>query len=164
MIKEFLAGLQPRERQLVIGAAVLLIVFMAYLLLWRPYGGKRLHDLQASVSEQRATLAWMQQAAVRAQQLRGNSAIVSSGGQSLMALIDQTAKGNDLSAAMKRVEPAGEHSVRVWIEQAPFDTLVTWLDILNRSHGVHVQTITMDREAAGPGRVNARITLEGAGA
>lgn len=162
MIKEFLAGLQPRERQLVIGAAVLLIVFIAYLLLWQPYGGKRLRDLQANVSEQRAMLAWMQQAAVRAQQLRGNSTIVASGGQSLMALIDQTAQSNDLSAAMKRVEPAGEHSVRVWIEQAPFDTLTTWLEVLNRSHGIHVQTITLDREA-GPGRVNARITLDGAG-
>jgi len=162
MIKTFLAGLQPRERQLVIGAAVLLIVFIAYLLLWQPYGGKHLRDLQDNVTEQRATLAWMQQAAVRAQQLRGNSA-PAAGGQSLMTLIDQTAQSNDLSAAMKRIEPAGDRSVRVWIEQAPFDTLTAWLEVLNRSHGVHVQTITLDREA-GPGRVNARITLDGAGA
>jgi general secretion pathway protein M len=63
---------------------------------------------------------------------------------------------------MKRIEPAGDHSVRVWMEQAPFDTLAGWLDELNRSYGVHVQLIALDREA-GPGRVNARITLEGAG-
>ena len=162
MIKEFLAGLQPRERQLVIGTAIVLVVFIAYLLLWQPYGGKRLRDLQATVTEQRATLAWMQQAAVRAQQLRGSSTPVAATGQSLMALIDQTAQSNELSAAMKRIEPAGDNSVRVWIEQAPFDTLTTWLEVLNRTHGVHVQTITMDREA-GPGRVNARITLDGAG-
>jgi len=80
-----------------------------------------------------------------------------------MAVVDQTAKKNELSAAMKRIEPAGDHSVRVWIEQASFDTLTTWLDELNRSYNVHVQLITLDREA-GAGRVNARITLEGAGA
>lgn len=163
MIKEFLAGLQPRERQTLLGASIVLFLFIAYMVLWQPYGGKHLHDLQETIETQHSTLAWMQQAAVRAQQLRGNSA-PASGGQSLMAVVDQTAQANDLNTAMKRIEPAGEHSVRVWIEQAPFDTLTTWLDALNRTHGVHVQTITLDRETAGPGRVNARITLDGAGA
>lgn len=162
MIKKLLDDMQPRERQLVIAAAALLVYFIAYLVLWQPYGGKRLQALQVSVTEQRATLAWMQQAAARAQQLRGGGMQAASG-QSLMTVVDQTAKKNDLSTAMKRIEPAGDRSVRVWIEQAPFDTLARWLDELNRSHGVHVQLITLDREA-GPGRVNARITLEGAGA
>ncbi len=162
MIKTFLAGLQPRERQGVIGAAVLLLLFLVYLLLWQPYGGKRLSDLRDTVTAQRTTLTWMQQAAVRVQQLRGNN-VATAGGQSLMALVDQTAQRNELGAAVKRIEPAGDHSVRVWIEQAPFDALAAWLDGLNRSNGVHVQTITLDREA-GPGRVNARITLDGPGA
>ena len=162
MIKKLLADMQPRERQLVITAAALLVFFSAYLLLWQPYGGKRLQALRDNVAEQRATLAWMQQAALRAQQLRGGG-VQAGNGQSLMTVVDQTAKNNDLSAAMKRIEPAGEHSVRVWIEQAPFDTLASWLDELNRRHGVHVELITLDREA-GPGRVNARITLAGAGA
>lgn len=162
MIKTFLAGLQPRERQGIIGAAVLLLLFLVYLLLWLPYGGKRLSDLQDTVNTQRSTLTWMQQASVRVQQLRGNN-VATAGGQSLMALVDQTAQRNELGTAVKRIEPAGDHSVRVWIEQAPFDALASWLDGLNRSNGVHVQTITLDREA-GPGRVNARITLDGPGA
>ncbi len=159
MIKKLLADLQPRERQLVIAATALLVLFIAYLLLWQPYGGQRLHTLRDKIAEQRATLAWMQQAALRAQQLRG--AVQTGSGQSLMTMIDQTAKKHDLGTAMKRIEPAGDHSVRVWLEQASFDTLVDWLDELNRSHNVHVQLITLDREAE-PGRVNARITLEGA--
>lgn len=159
MIKKLLADMQPRERQLVITAAALLVLFIAYLVLWQPYGGQRVQALKDSVAEQRSTLAWMQQAAVRVQQLRGSS-VPAAGGQSLMTVVDQTAKKNELSAAMKRIEPAGERSVRVWIEQAPFDTLANWLEELNRQHSVHVQLITLDREA-GPGRVNARITLEG---
>ena len=162
MIKQFLADLQPRERQLVLAAAALLVLLLAYLILWHPYGGKRLQTVQDNVIAQRETLAWMQQAAVRVQQLRGNSPSAG-GGESLMSTVDQTAKSNDLSTAMKRIEPAGENSVRVWIEQAPFDALATWLETLNRTHNVHVETITLDREA-GPGRVNARITLAGAGA
>ena len=160
MIKKFLADMQPRERQLVIAAAGLLVFFIAYLLLWQPFGGQRLQSLQNQVAEQRATLTWMQQAAIRAQQLRGGAAQAGRG-QSLMSVVDLTAKKNDLGTAMKRVEPAGDHSVRVWIEQAPFDTLAAWLDELEHSYSVHVQLITLDREA-GPGRVNARITLDGA--
>ena len=162
MIRAYLAGLQARERYLVLGAAALLVLLLIYLLLWEPFGGKRLQTLQDNVAQQRATLVWMQQAVVRVQQQRG-ATISPAGGQSLLAFIDQTAQQNQLGSAVKRVEPAGEHSVRVWIEAAPFDTLVAWLEDLSHKNRVFVQSITLDREA-GPGRVNARLTLEGGGA
>ena len=95
MIKKLLADMQPRERQLVIAAAALVVFFIAYLLLWQPYGGKHLQSLQEKVAEQRVTLAWMQEAAVRAQQLRSGSSQAGSG-QSLMTVVDQTAKHENI--------------------------------------------------------------------
>jgi len=48
--------------------------------------------------------------------------------------------------------------VRVQLEAAPFDTLVTWLATLDERYGLAIETITVDR-AARPGVVNASITF-----
>ena len=63
--------------------------------------------------------------------------------------------------ALKRVEPEGSNSVRVWLEGAPFDVLIKWLGTLSTQHGVDADTVTLERiEAAG--LVNARLMLEAA--
>jgi type II secretory pathway component PulM len=48
--------------------------------------------------------------------------------------------------------------VRVQLEEAPFDTLVTWLATLDQRYGLAIDSITVDR-AARPGVVNASITF-----
>ena len=48
------------------------------------------------------------------------------------------------------------------MEAAPFDTLVTWLAVLQQQHGVGIEAATID--AAGPGLVNATLSLTHAGA
>ncbi len=61
---------------------------------------------------------------------------------------------------MKRIEPEGQNSVRVWLEQAAFDDVIQWLQNLKRDYGIHTADIVIERQAAA-GRVNARLTLEG---
>jgi type II secretory pathway component PulM len=48
--------------------------------------------------------------------------------------------------------------VRVQLEAAPFDTLVTWIATLEQHYGLSIDSITVDR-AARPGVVNANITF-----
>lgn len=159
-IKEWLDNLAPRERNLVYAGSVVLAALVLYLALWEPLANGRA-QLREQVAAQRETLAWMQGAAAQIQSLRGATQQRVGTGQSLLALIDQTARQNELSNAVKRIEPGGQDTVRVWIEDAAFDTLVQWLDLLQQRYGVSVDTITLDRENA-IGRVSARITLLGA--
>jgi type II secretory pathway component PulM len=44
------------------------------------------------------------------------------------------------------------------LEAAPFDTMLTWLDTLDRSYGLAVESITVDRTPV-PGMVNASISF-----
>jgi len=60
---------------------------------------------------------------------------------------------------LKRVEPEGSDSVRVWLDGAPFDVLVKWLGTLSTIHGVKAETVTLERTDTA-GRVNARLTLQ----
>jgi len=160
-MKDWFMRLAPRERLMVSAAAVVVIVALLYVLGWEPLASRIAH-LEQSVTEQQALKQWMDQAAVEAKQLRGTSRVRRGGTQSLLAVVDQTAKRSHLGAAVKRIQPEGQDQVRVSLEQASFDDMVMWLGSL-QSQGISVIDATMDRQS-GAGRVNARITLKKGGA
>jgi type II secretory pathway component PulM len=78
--------------------------------------------------------------------------------RSLLAIADQTGKQAGLSNAITRMQPEGDHIVRVWLEQADFAALVRWLGLLETTYGVAVVEAAIDREAQA-GMVRARLGL-----
>lgn len=161
-MKDWLAGLEQRERILVYGLAGLLAVILVYVIAFRPlYAG--FDRLVASVEEQRTTVQWMQQSAATVRKLRsaGNATAEGLGGRSLLSVTDSAARTANLGSALKRVEPEGSDAVRVWLDGAAFDAVVGWLEVMSSRYGAVVDTITLEK-AGSPGRVNARLTLQAA--
>jgi len=159
-VKEWFTSLAPRERAMVSIAAVVVALALVYAVAWNPLTAS-VSRLQQSVEEQQALKQWMQQAAAEVNQLRG-AAGASDDHRSLLAVVDQTSKQSQLGPAVKRIEPDGQELVRVSLEQASFDDMMSWLGSLQRSFGVSVADVSIDRQAAS-GRVNARITLKRSG-
>lgn len=160
VLRQYWAQLSPRERRFLLAGALATLLLSAYALVWMPFT-ERLAQLEESVHTQRNTLVWMRQASAEVRVLRGMRPIAGSP-QSLLTLSDESAKAHRLSAAIKRVQPDGQHTVRVWLEDALFDDLLRWLDTLAVQHGIRITGFSVERVAATPGRVNARITLEAA--
>ena len=160
-MREWLENLGQRERLLVVMASVVVVLLLVYSLMWSPFH-TAYTNLQDDVQLQRETAQWMKQSAQRLQQLRqqGGAATRGLGNQSLLALTDSTARAQGLASALKRVEPEGSSNVKVWLENAAFDTLVQWLAGLRRTYGIQAETVTMERVADRAGRVNARLTLQ----
>ena len=162
MIRTWWNAQSARDRRVLgIGGSVV-AVLLFWALVWIPLARTRA-SLAASVTQQRADLAWMRQALAQARMLgaqgaRGN---VARQGKSLLALADATARADGLGDALKRVEPTGPVSVRVSFEIADFDTLSNWMDTLARDYGVSVTDFSADK-AEGLGLVNARVTLQDA--
>jgi general secretion pathway protein M len=160
-MKAWFEGLNERERLLVAGAGALLLLLLVYALAWAP-----LHSacraLRDKVAGQRDTAAWMQQSAQRLTQLRSvrGSGRQGLGGQSLLALADSSARADGLGDVLKRVEPDGSSSVKVWMEGASFDELVGWLGKLYSRYGIHIDTVSLEQAADLAGRVNVRVTLQ----
>jgi len=73
-------------------------------------------------------------------------------------LVDRTGREAGLGAAIRDQSPSGEHGLRLRLEAASFDVLITWLASLQQQHGVSVDAATIDAGAA-PGLVNASLTL-----
>ncbi len=162
-MKEWLARLDVRERRLVLAAAIVLFIGLVYLLLWAPFS-HRSEALEQNVAEQRELLAWMRQTAAEIQQLRPASGTGTlPPGQSLLAVVDQSATQNQLKSVIKRMEPTGQDTVRVWVEVAEFDALARWFVDLKTRYGISIDTVSMERHAS-PGRVDARITFKGVAA
>lgn len=154
-LKAWYAGLKERDRRMVLagGVVVALLVLVGGILL-------PLHSSVAAARDrletQRDDLAWMQQNAPEIQAAAGSfSGPVN---ESPIVLIDRTGRESGLSQALRGTQPSGNAGVRVELEAAPFDTLVTWLANLEQRHGVSIDSITVDRSAR-PGLVNASVTL-----
>jgi general secretion pathway protein M len=80
------------------------------------------------------------------------------GGQSLVTVIDRTTRDAGLGTNLRGTEPSGTAGVRVRLEGAAFDTLVTWLLKVEREYGLSIQTATLEKTDS-PGRVNASFTF-----
>ncbi len=79
-------------------------------------------------------------------------------GESLLVIIDRSARESGLAGALSGSEPGGPGSLSVRLEKAPFDTLVAWLARLAQQNGVSVDSATIEKAGA-PGTVNAAIVL-----
>jgi general secretion pathway protein M len=153
-IKTWYAGLQAREQRIVgIGTIALALLFLV---------GGILLPLQSAVStavkrrESRAEdLAWMR---VNAPEIQaGSASLTLDTGEAPVVLVDRIGREAGLGSALRGTQPSGT-GVRVQLEAAPFDTLITWLAALDERYGLAIESISVDR-APPPGVVNANITF-----
>lgn len=150
-----------RERWLIALGGGLLAVVVPYVAFWEPLV-ERTATLEAEVAEQREDLAWMRRAAREIEAQRGEDEGAGepiTDDRSLLSVVDRSARRSGLEDALSRVQPEDGDTVRVWMDDAPFDDLVSWLDALQRTSGVRVDSMSVERTRQ-DGIVDARLTLE----
>ncbi len=159
-MREWFDNLEQRE-QLIVGAGAVLAALLFYwLLIWEPMA-RHAAELRAGMAESRELIAYLQEAEVEARRLGRNRPAAASG-RSLLSTVDSSSKKAGLSEYIKRIQPEGQDSVRLWIENAPFEPLANWLLQLQSQHGVILDNGSLDR-ADRAGAVKARLTLKGNG-
>jgi type II secretory pathway component PulM len=155
-VRDWLANLAPRERQLVYLAGGFAAIALLYFAIVMPLNGMNARSA-ARVEKKAADLAWMQQ--VAPQVMAANAAgPAAASNESLVVLVDRTGREAGLGNSVRDQNPSGEHGLRLRLEGAPFDVLVAWLASLQQQYGVTVEAATIDA-ASGPGLVNASLTL-----
>lgn len=153
-LRSWYAGLQEREQRMVavggVTVAVLVLVFGILL---------PLHSAVSSAVSRneikREDLQWMR---VNGAQIRAAANLLPANtGEAPVVLVDRVGREAGLAEALRGTQPNGA-GVRVKLEAAPFDTLITWLATLDARYGVAIESITLDRGTR-PGLVNASITF-----
>tara|TARA_B110000483_G_scaffold242245_1_gene327417 strand:+ start:3950 stop:4441 length:492 start_codon:yes stop_codon:yes gene_type:complete len=160
-MKDWFDSLNQRERQFVLGGAVIVTISLIYGLAWAPFD-KQYKELEANTV--RLERAIVDLRSIRAILKSGNSSgspFVSQNQQSPIIIVDQTLRSRGLDRYRKRSQPSGSNGIRVEFENVAFDDLVIWLGDLVERHAMHVQNGSFSVGAqAAPGRVNASLTLE----
>jgi general secretion pathway protein M len=152
-LRAWYAGLQQREQRVVAIGAVALALLILVLGILVPLQSA-VSNVVKSNETKRADLKWMQ---ANAPEIRAAGQVPPDTGEAPVVLVDRVAREAGLASALRGTQPNGT-GVRVQLEAAPFDTLVTWLATLDERYGLAIETITVDRGAQ-PGVVNASITF-----
>jgi general secretion pathway protein M len=146
-------ALSERERRMVlVGALAGLLIIVFGILLPLDHSVSKARQ---RLEKKRADLVWMQSVAP---ELAATAPPPAASGESLLLIVDRSARESGLAGALAGSEPGGTGNLSIRLEKAPFDALVAWLARLSQQNGVSVESATVEK-AGTPGLVNAAIVL-----
>ena len=150
-MKAWFTNLQPRERLIVLGGAVGVLLIAVW------FGVMKLHTqtevLREAVASKQRMLVDLARVGARpaAQQpnAQGNN-------QTLVVVIDGSAREHGIALTTRR--PDGPDGVQVAFSNVPFDMLLEWLVALEKQSSVAVESASFTT-AKQKGIVNGQLTL-----
>jgi general secretion pathway protein M len=147
-----LDSLSERDlRMLKIGGALAVVLLIFGVILPLDRNVSRAHE---RLSKKQADLVWMRSVGPEL----ASAPVRATAGESLLVIVDRSAREAGLASALAGSEPAGADGLSVRLQKAPFDTLVAWLARLAQQNGIRVDTASIDN-AGSPGIVNAAVVL-----
>jgi general secretion pathway protein M len=161
-LKDRFSALKPRERVIVVVGGALVVLVAVYILALAPFYSA-VNATAQRVAKKEGDLAWMRSVGGEVLALSANApAVAAPTGESLVVLIDRSARECGLGSALTGQTPSGENGIRIRLEGAEFDKLVVCLGSLQQAHSVTIESANIDRTAK-PGFVNASLVLTRAG-
>jgi len=155
-MRAWYAKLSEREQRMVLlgGIAAVVLLLLAIVL---PLG-RNISQARQRVTSKQADLAFIQ-TAVPQLASAGPGVGTAATGESLVVLIDSSARESGLGKSLSSSQPTPDKGLRIRLDHVPFDALVAWLARLSQSHGVRVESAEI--ESAGEvGFVNAGLVLK----
>lgn len=135
-----------RERHLLLGMGVMLIIGLVYYALWQPWQSRETQWRQTLTREQ-ASLQWMRQQTPLLQQLRQQKSPAAPQEPTTVIMREAARHG----IAIVRLQPQGAR-LGLSVQPADFQALMAWLDALGLA-GMTTVTLTVAAVAQQPGRV-----------
>jgi general secretion pathway protein M len=154
-MRAWYAGLAERERRFVnlgaIGVVLLLIIGVVMPL------NSKISQTRHRVETKQGDLSFIQ--GVLPELAGAGPAGNLATPDSLVVLIDSSARESGLGKALTNSQPTPDKGLRVRLDHAPFDAMVAWLARLSQQHGVRVESAEIET-AGEAGIVNAGLVLK----
>jgi type II secretory pathway component PulM len=144
--------LSERDRRMLAIGGALVVLLLLYVIFQLDSSVSSAHK---RIKKKQDDLAWIQ---VAAPEILAQGPIAPSGGESLIVIVDRSAREAGLATALAGSEPAGPGGLSVRLQKAPFDSLISWLARLSQQNGIRIDSASIDT-AGTPGLVNAAIVL-----
>lgn len=153
-MKAWLMRLNTREQLSVLVLALVLGLYLLYLLLWAPLAASRdrMAEQNAAVA---ASLLRVDALASELAQLRADGA-ESGQRRNLTSLVNQSTAQHGLGVS--RLQPGSRGDLQVRLENARFADLAAWLHSLESQEGLLIEEVALT-QAGSAGLVNATVRL-----
>jgi general secretion pathway protein M len=148
-----LDSLSERDRRTLKIGGVVAALLLVYVIIQLDSSVSSAHK---RILKKQADLTWMRANGPELAQTVGTRG--TTGGESLLVIVDRSARESGLASALAGSDPAGPGGLSIRLQKAPFDTLVPWLYRLSQQNGIRVDTASIE-SAGSPGLVNASIVL-----
>lgn len=154
-LRQWFEAREPRERRILVAGAVLAaIIVLAGALL--PLN-RAVLDAASRVERKQSDLEFLRSVGPSLASI-GPAPSVPENVESLVVLVDRSARESGLGEALRGSQPDGEGSLRVQFEKADFNAWAAWLARLVSQHGLRVEAATAEATAE-PGMVNASVVV-----
>lgn len=154
-MREWYGKLSERDRKIVnFGSIVVGVLLVLALIL--PLN-RNIAQTRQRVSNKQADLAFIQGALP--QLAAAGPGVTPASPESLVVLIDSSARESGLGKSLSSSQPSGDGGLRIRLDRAPFDGVVAWLARLSQQHGVRVESAEIEY-ANEAGFVNAGLVLK----
>lgn len=155
-MREWLENLSERDRKIVtFGVPVVLVLVLLGIIV--PLN-RNIAMARERVSRKQGDLQFIQGVAPQLA-AAGPSSGAGATGESLVVLIDSSARESGLGKSLSSSQPTGDKGLRVRLDHVSFDAMVAWLSRLSQQHGVRVESAEIET-AGESGMVNAGLVLK----
>jgi general secretion pathway protein M len=147
-----------RERILVAGGGVVLVLLLLYTLIWEPLSSA-VYRYRQDVITNKMLLLQIQQAGPEIKSLRSQVKRSQIKDQAdLLSVVERLVRKSRLQSTVSEIGLGTENTVRLRFDDVPFDELMTWLIELQQKEGIVVNTFTLEKLPE-VGRVKVQLTV-----
>lgn len=140
-MKDYFNNLNDREKWMVLGGGVCLLVFIYYALLYSPLS-TAVSQKSAQLIEQAETLEWMKKVRQEGVSTQKKQKVTNS--QLLTLIATQLKMDKSLNAPFK-LEQTSSGEVQLSFDAVPFNLFVTWFAKINRNYSFTIKQFDIEK-------------------
>lgn len=152
--KEWWEQNSSRDQLALLGLAICVVLFILYMGILKPMQEKRVSQLRNNQSALTSLKNVREMATLWTN--RGAQSGGSANRGSIVEVVDTSLRAHNLR--LSGMQPSGLNDVRLRIDQARFDSLLTWLHEMEVSHGLQIKDLSV-ATAGEPGIVSVNMRL-----
>ena len=150
----YLNNLNERERWMLLGAGVCLILYCYYLFLYAPLT-HQVTQKSTQLIEKKATLEWMEK--VRQQKHHAKTKQTLDNSKLLTVLATQLKQDATLKFPYQ-LQQTGSGDIQLTFDEVAFNLFITWLEKINEQYAISIKQFNAERTTT-PGMVHAMILI-----
>lgn len=153
-IKEFWNQQSSRDQLYMVILGTCVAIYLLFMAVYQPV--KNMRDAQMKTNE--STAASLERVkALAAEYIATTASGTNKRGPSLDGVVQSSLSKNSLRASA--VDSSGKNSIRVRLENAPFDNMLAWLYDMEVSQGMLIKDVSV-AGGASPGTVSVNLRLQ----